>query len=211
MTAIDGVLAVHSRVAQIESRLGVRATGRDVRPHASFDEVFARVDRGAGAPSPAATPTAAGALERLTARLGVSTPSSTAASGSLVDVPFADLFEQAGHRHGVDPELLAAVADAESGYDPRAVSHAGAQGLMQLMPATAAGLGVTDAFDPAQAVDGAARLLAGHLQRFGSTELALAAYNAGPGAVSRFGGVPPYAETQAYVPKVLQRYEELLR
>jgi soluble lytic murein transglycosylase-like protein len=82
---------------------------------------------------------------------------------------------------------------------------------MQLMPGTAAGLGVKDSFDPEQAVDGAARLLAGHLRQFGSTELALAAYNAGPGAVNRFGGIPPYAETQAYVPKVVQRYQELLR
>ncbi len=126
-------------------------------------------------------------------------------------VPFAELFAVAGARHGVDPALLASVAKAESGFDPRAVSHAGAQGLMQLMPGTAKGLGVTDSFDPAQAIDGAARLLKGHLARFGSVELALAAYNAGPGAVSRFGGIPPYRETQAYVPKVLANLQELRR
>jgi cell wall-associated NlpC family hydrolase len=119
-------------------------------------------------------------------------------------VPFADLFAAAGARHGVSPALLTAVARAESNFNPRAVSHAGAQGLMQLMPATAKGLGVTDSFDPAQAVDGAARLLAGHLERFGSVELGLAAYNAGPGAVQRYGGVPPYRETQAYVAKIMK-------
>jgi hypothetical protein len=124
------------------------------------------------------------------------------ASGELAGVPYANLFEQAGAKHGVSPKLLAAVAKVESGYDPRAVSKAGAQGLMQLMPATARGLGVNNAFDPAQAVNGAAKLLASHLREFKSVPLALAAYNAGGGAVHRYDGIPPFAETQAYVPKV---------
>src|SRR5690606_5292414 len=94
--------------------------------------------------------------------------------------PYADLFTSAGSKHGVAPVLLAAIAKQESGFDPGAVSHAGAQGLMQLMPATAKGLGVTDSFDPTQAVDGAARLMRDLLDRFGRTDLALAAYNAGP-------------------------------
>jgi soluble lytic murein transglycosylase-like protein len=124
------------------------------------------------------------------------------ASGGLAGVPYANLFEQAGAKHGVSPKLLAAVAKVESGYDPKAVSKAGAQGLMQLMPATARGLGVNNAFDPAQAVNGAAKLLASHLREFKSVPLALAAYNAGGGAVHRYDGIPPFAETQAYVPKV---------
>jgi cell wall-associated NlpC family hydrolase len=124
------------------------------------------------------------------------------AGGTSLSVPFAALFQRAGAKYGVSPALLAAVAKVESGYHPTAVSPAGARGLMQLMPGTAKGLGV-NALDPAQAVDGAARLLAKDLKRFGSTELALAAYNAGAGAVSRYGGIPPYAETQAYVPKVV--------
>jgi len=117
-------------------------------------------------------------------------------------VPYANLFEAAGARHGVSPALLASVARHESGFDPTARSRAGALGLMQLMPSTARSLGV-DPLDPPSAVDGAARLLASHLRQFGSTELALAAYNAGPGAVTRHGGVPPYRETQAYVRRVL--------
>ncbi|MEU8657980.1 transglycosylase SLT domain-containing protein [Actinoplanes philippinensis] len=126
----------------------------------------------------------------------------SAATGGLGGVPYANLFERAGAEYGVSPKLLAAVAKVESGYNPKAVSGAGAQGMMQLMPATARGLGVDDAFDPAQAVNGAAKLLARHLREFKSVPLALAAYNAGGGAVHRYDGIPPFAETQAYVPKV---------
>lgn len=190
---VDGILAATTRVASIESRLGVRPPlGTDSRPTVDFASVLA-----AYTTTPASSATA---------------PGQPAASvGSLDTVPFAALFRAAGQRYGVDPALLAAVAGAESGYEPSAVSRAGAQGLMQLMPGTAAGLGVTDPFDPAQAIDGAARLLAGHLDRFGSTELAVAAYNAGAGAVDRYGGIPPFEETRRYVPEVLRRYQELSR
>ncbi len=117
--------------------------------------------------------------------------------------PYADLFRSAATKYGVPATLLSAVAQQESGFNPKAVSPAGAQGLMQLMPGTARGLGVTNAFDPAQAVDGAARMLRNLTNRFGSTELALAAYNAGPGAVLKYDGIPPYPETQRYVRNVL--------
>jgi soluble lytic murein transglycosylase-like protein len=120
---------------------------------------------------------------------------------SLAGVPYADVFASAASRYGLPPALLAAVAKVESGYNPQAVSAAGAQGLMQIMPATAQGLGVNP-FDPSQAIDGAARVLSGNLREFGSLPLALAAYNAGGGAVRKYGGIPPFAETQAYVPKV---------
>lgn len=125
----------------------------------------------------------------------------TSLTGDVSGVPYADLFNAAGARYGVPPQLLAAVAKVESEFNRRAVSPAGAQGLMQLMPSTARGLGV-DAFDPAQAVDGAARILKANLKEFGSVDLALAAYNAGGGAVKKHRGIPPSAETQAYVPKV---------
>ena len=129
-------------------------------------------------------------------------PASLQNSSSLAGVPYADMFVRAGAKHGVSPKLLAAVAKVESGYDPKAVSKAGAQGLMQLMPATARGLGVQNSFDPQQAINGAAKLLSSHLKEFKSLPLALAAYNAGGGSVHKYGGIPPFAETQAYVPKV---------
>ncbi len=116
--------------------------------------------------------------------------------------PYADLFGRAQQRYGVPATLLAAVAHQESGYNPQAVSPAGARGLMQLMPSTARALGV-DAMSPADAVDGAARLLKDLIGEFRRVDWALAAYNAGPGAVHRYNGVPPYRETQAYVPAVL--------
>ena len=132
---------------------------------------------------------------------GVNLTAAQGAGGS----PYAALFASAGAAHGVSPTLLAAVAQQESSFNPRAVSPAGAQGLMQLMPATAKSLGVTDAFDPVQSVNGAAKLLSSLLERFGSTDLALAAYNAGPGAVIKHGGVPPYAETQNYVRSITSK------
>lgn len=121
--------------------------------------------------------------------------------------PYASLFESASAKYGVSSELLSAVAKQESGYNPSATSPAGAQGLMQLMPATAAGLGVTNPYDPTQAVDGAAKLLRSLLDRFGNTELALAGYNAGPGAVMKYGGIPPYPETTNYVRSVMSMLE----
>ena len=129
-------------------------------------------------------------------------PASLRNSGSLSGVPYADLFVKAGAKYNVSPKLLAAVAKVESGYDPTAVSGAGAQGLMQLMPGTARGLGVANSFDPEQAINGAAKLLSHNLKEFKSLPLALAAYNAGGGAVHKYGGIPPFRETQAYVPKV---------
>ncbi|MCZ2836506.1 transglycosylase SLT domain-containing protein [Modestobacter sp. VKM Ac-2985] len=133
-------------------------------------------------------------------------PVAPAAGGGLAGVPYADLFAQAGARHGVSPALLAAVAKTESGFNSSARSSAGATGLMQFMPATATGLGV-DATDPASSIDGAARYLSSLTKQFGSTELALAAYNAGPGTVQRHGGIPPYPETQSYVQKVTRAAE----
>jgi soluble lytic murein transglycosylase-like protein len=124
-------------------------------------------------------------------------------------VPYEDLIRDTASRNDVDPALVEAVVRHESGFDPAAVSRAGAQGLMQLMPGTARGLGVTDPFDPAQSIDGGTRYLRDMLDRFGGdTRLALAAYNAGPWAVERYGGVPPYAETQTYVERVLGTYQQ---
>jgi soluble lytic murein transglycosylase-like protein len=109
----------------------------------------------------------------------------------------------------VDPALIKAIIANESGFNANATSDAGAQGLMQLMPGTASGLGVTNSYDPAQNVWGGTRYVRGLLDRFGgNTELAVAAYNAGPGAVEKYNGVPPYAQTQNYVQNVLASYEK---
>ncbi len=111
--------------------------------------------------------------------------------------------QAAAARHGIDPALLKGLIRQESNFNPNAGSPAGAQGLTQLMPGTAASLGVTNSHDPAQAIDGGAKYLRQQLDAFGGdVTKALAAYNAGPGAVKRHGGVPPYAETQNYVRQV---------
>ncbi|HEY9180014.1 MAG TPA: lytic transglycosylase domain-containing protein [Candidatus Baltobacteraceae bacterium] len=110
---------------------------------------------------------------------------------------------------GVDPALVKAIIANESGFDANATSKTGAQGLMQLEPGTAAELGVSNAYDPAQNIWGGTRYIKGLLDRFhGDLRLAVAAYNAGPGAVEKYGGVPPYAETQAYVGNVLDSYQK---
>jgi soluble lytic murein transglycosylase-like protein len=132
------------------------------------------------------------------------TSPSTAPAGA--GTAFGAEIDAAAASNGIDPALLKALVSQESGFDPNARSGAGAVGLTQLMPGTAAALGVTDPLDPAQSLQGGAKYLRQQLDRFGGDEkLALAAYNAGPGAVARFGGVPPYSETQHYVTNVLSK------
>ena len=121
----------------------------------------------------------------------------------------SQLITTAAEKHGVDARLVAAVARRESAGNPQAISRTGACGIMQLMPNTARALGVTDVFDPEQNVNGGVRYLRRLLDQFnGDLDLTLAAYNAGPAAVQRYGGVPPFAETRAYVKAVRQAYEE---
>lgn len=133
------------------------------------------------------------------------TPASVGTVAGPVAGPqsMAHLFLGAGAKYGISATLLAAVAQQESGFTAKAVSSAGAEGMMQLMPGTAARLGITP-FTPAQAVDGAARLLSGYVKQFGSIPLALAAYNAGASAVEKYGGIPPYAQTQDYVASIMK-------
>lgn len=121
---------------------------------------------------------------------------------------WADAIETAATRHGIDPRLLAALVKAESGFRQEARSHAGAIGLAQLMPGTARGLGV-DPYNPIENLEGGARFLKSMKDQFGSDELALAAYNAGPGRVQRAGGIPDIRETRNYVPKVMRFYNQL--
>jgi soluble lytic murein transglycosylase-like protein len=123
-------------------------------------------------------------------------------------VRIKELISRVSQKYGVDEKLVNALVNQESGFNPNATSHCGAMGLMQLMPSTAQGLGVKDAYNPEQNIEGGTKYLKGLMDRFGNDkQLALAAYNAGPNAVKKYGGIPPYAETQNYVKKVLSKYD----
>lgn len=199
------IVAVAARVAQIQQMLepvgapasstggfqaalsSATAAGASAVPGASSGSAVGS----AGVAGPAAAPFGATA--------GLS-PAAAPLSGG----PYAAEINAAAARNGVDPALLRSLVRAESNFNPRAQSAAGARGLTQLMPGTAAGLGVTDPFDPVQSLEGGAKYLRSMLDRFGGDEAkALAAYNAGPGAVQQYGGIPPYAETQAYVQRIM--------
>jgi hypothetical protein len=159
------------------------------------------------------------AVSRIQGLSGINENTTLRQTETASDVSFSDLltkqsasgsvdldavFQAASQKYGVSTGLLKSVASAESGFDPKATSKCGAMGIMQLMPETAKGLGVTDAYNPQQNIMGGAKYLSQLLNRFnGDTKLAVAAYNAGPGNVEKYGGVPPFAETQAYVQKVL--------
>lgn len=122
------------------------------------------------------------------------------------------MLARAGRRHNLDVDLLASLVKAESGGNPRAVSRAGAAGLMQLMPGTAASLGVSNRFEPRQNIQGGSAYLDALLTRYhDNLALALAAYNAGPLAVDRYHGIPPYAETRAYVARVIHEFNRRVR
>jgi len=178
------VAAVVSRVAELEAL---------IRPPA---------------PAPAAAPatgTAATSFAgQLSAAQGATAPAASGPVGAAGGATEYDgLINAAAQRHGIDPALLKGLIRQESNFDPNAGSSAGAQGLAQLMPGTAAALGVSNPKDPAQAVEGGAKYLKQQLDAFGGdVTKALAAYNAGPGAVQKYNGVPPYAETQNYVRQV---------
>ncbi len=177
--------AAMSRISQIQAMLsaGIAPPAAQPQPATNFAAMAA------GTPAAAATKASA----------------SAGASELPAGTPYAAEITAAAKANGVDPALLAGLVKQESGFKPDAGSHAGARGLTQLMPATAAGLGVTNVLDPVQNLNGGAKYLKQQLDAFkGDTALALAAYNAGPGAVQRFGGIPPYSETQNYVRIVQQ-------
>lgn len=136
------------------------------------------------------------------------TPASRAAFEDPIVSRFGDLIDQAAAAHKLDSALITSVIRVESGGRPDAVSPAGAKGLMQLMDGTAAEMGISDSLDPEQNIAGGSRYLASLIERFGDVKLALAAYNAGPGTVERYGGVPPYRETRDYVEKVTRLFEQ---
>lgn len=213
---MNGIVAAQARVSAIQARIaqlapapvaGAQAFAVPGSPTAGTTGVPAS---GAAAPAPVATPAA------LTPTDPAADPRRPATSvdgqrlaGLLPPAgkPWAQPIADAAAKHGIDPGLLAALVQHESGFDPAARSHAGAIGLGQLMPGTARGLGV-DPNDPIANLDGAARYLREQLDRFGSADLALAAYNAGPNRVAQAGGVPQITETRTYVQRVTSTWEQ---
>jgi soluble lytic murein transglycosylase-like protein len=184
----------HSPATSFASALSAAADAEDASA-ASGTASIAAAPAASGTAGTAAAPAASGTA-------GTAAP--PAASGTGAGTAYAPLIEQAAARYGLDPAVLYGLIQQESGFDPSARSSAGALGLTQLMPSTAASLGVAEPLDPAQSIEGGARYLSQLLGQFaGNTADALAAYNAGPGAVQQYGGVPPFPETQQYVTKVL--------
>jgi soluble lytic murein transglycosylase-like protein len=159
---------------------------------------------------PAATPTAPdNAFEAVLSEAMSQQPGGNASANLGTGIP-ADLnalIQEQAATQGLDPNLLKAVIRTESNFNSHAQSSAGAQGLMQLMPGTAHELGVSNSFDPAQNIAGGAKYLKTLMSKYQSVPTALAAYNAGPGAVDRHHGIPPYAETTRYVDKVMNSYK----
>ncbi|HEY7951483.1 MAG TPA: lytic transglycosylase domain-containing protein [Solirubrobacteraceae bacterium] len=172
-----------------------------------LQEMIAHAKQGSSATSFAAALNAASASPATTpVATTASVPANPAAPspGGSASMPYDGAIAQAAARYNLDPAVLHGLIQQESGFDPNSRSSAGALGLTQLMPGTASSLGVANPLDPVESIEGGARYLSQMMSRFGgNTEEALAAYNAGPGAVSQYGGVPPYAETQDYVNKVL--------
>lgn len=192
--SLRGPEGVRSRIAELQSRMAPASS--------DFPESLVKAD-------------ASGSAAGTSPLQGAITPGGTAPMNPFagVAVPSAGqaqlraLADSVARREGVDPKLLTAIVEAESGWDPMARSKAGAMGLTQLMPDTARGLGVTSPHDPEQSLTGGAKYIKQMLAEFGGDlTKAVAAYNAGPGNVRKYGGVPPFAETQGYVKRVMARY-----
>jgi cell wall-associated NlpC family hydrolase len=208
---------VLSQIQSIQQQIAQLSTLDDQVPGTGdFASLLATAQNGAAAAATPATttlpttatttlPTGTYATDPTATAASTAATSTTAVAATGVDAsPYDSMIVQAAQANGVDPALLKALVRAESNFNPNAVSGAGAIGLTQLMPGTAAGLGVQNAYDPMQSLLGGARYLHNALQEFnGDESLALAAYNAGSGAVRQYGGIPPYSETQSYVPRVL--------
>lgn len=225
MIAPSGMDAVTARIASIQARIdafagpsaraGVPVIGAtstsSASPAGSPLSVLAP-DAGAGAGAAGSSLPLPGAQRagQLPPGDGPTSASAASLASRLPEQgrPLAEAIDRAARDAGIEPALLAAVVRHESNFDQSVVSHAGAIGLAQLMPGTADWLGV-DPHDPHQNLAGGARYLREQLDRFGSVELALAAYNAGPNRVSQAGGIPRIAETQAYVPRVVATWQEL--
>lgn len=207
--AMQRVQSIKSHVASIEKRLNPDAVKTDKQ---TFAEVLKASQKGEGqfrtdGKNFLSLTTALNALQKDTVKAANGVQSTIANVVNPTKSQIMDIISKVSKKYGVDEKLVQAVIRQESGFNPKARSHCGAMGLMQLMPATAKGLGVKDAYNPVQNVEGGVKHLKGLLARYnGNLVLALAAYNAGGGNVDKYGGVPPFKETQNYVKSILANY-----
>ena len=200
--------AAAQRVQQLQALLAQAQQGGSTAGFAAALEAASGESPPTPARSPArlrpALPRRPSHLRSLAQRPPPRQATATPAAGSSASTPYDATIASVASRYNIEPAILHGLIQQESGFDPNARSSAGALGLTQLMPGTASSLGVGNPLEPTQSIEGGARYLSEMLSKFGgNVEEALAAYNAGPGAVSQYGGVPPYAETQEYVSKVL--------
>ncbi|MBR2216286.1 MAG: lytic transglycosylase domain-containing protein [Selenomonadaceae bacterium] len=210
MIRIENIQNIKNRIAEIEQQFGVNNLSRGQQ----FGQILAEKMKAKTAEINAAADITGVNAVNQTGK-AAATAASTAPEGQVIrtmaDLPTGDanleqMIDAAAKKYHVDPKLVSAVAEVESGGNQSAISPVGAIGVMQLMPDTAASLGV-DPFDKQQNIEGGAKYLRQMLDTFGGDmKKAIAAYNAGPGAVKDYGGVPPYSETQNYVSKVLDIY-----
>lgn len=195
---LRGPAGISARIAEIRARAGLPEAG-------AFQASLDKANGATGAPGTQPSP--------LKGEIGGAAgqgfvpmdPFSENVHGPAAALKIRSLIPQIAQENGLDPKLLEAVVEQESSFDPMSISKAGAMGLMQLMPETALELGVTDPFNPEQNLRGGASYLKKMLNKYGNVDLALAAYNAGPGRVDRAGGIPDLAETKEYVQKIKAR------
>ncbi len=202
VTTGEGVVTFSESIEAIDS---------DVITTSSFSEVLEAEEESLAAEEATSATTEVSATSQTTSTTAATAVTSTDLTSvvTATEGTLEAIFEEAAYIYGVDVELLKAIAKQESNFDSTATSSAGAQGIMQLMPSTAESLGCEDAYDPYDNIMAGASYIAQMLERYdGDVELALAAYNAGPGNVDKYGGIPPFTETQNYVTKVMAYYEE---